>query len=379
MREHFTCLQSLGLADEGFEYKDGNWSDLFESEDDVVDLRSSSGSRSADIRSSGGSTSSTSVSGSGEFGDVLLVRRRSDDKPYALKLFKTALSAADRERISYILYLHSVKKSEWPRSLVRYVRGYEFSDVGGGASQALLMERIDGVSFERMIAERRMAKEESQITCWLRDVLGALEFLHGNGVAHRDVHEGNIMVSRDGQRATLIDLDLACGAALPSERCTALCYDKASPKSTPPDLWCNEDVALRRIGAKQWLAGDMWGVASAFAALVMQQTAFVPIHLPYEPRGTKQCMRAFASPHTLVDALQKPLNTLKTQLFDKKALRRTLLQMLRIDWQQRPTARQTLQALPQCKSRSSFSMPLSDAEFFAAVERGEIELTGTYE
>ena len=363
---HFACLRRLGLADDGFQQMRGEWTDHFDVDEPDIDLHSS-----------GGSSGGSSVSGSGHFGDVVLVRYQ--NRPFALKLFKNPLSKADRERIAYVLYLYRTKRREWPATLVRYVAGFHFDQSGADVREAVLMERVDGISFERMIADNRFANNREQVACWLRDTLHAVEFLHRHGVAHRDVHEGNVMVSRDGRRATLIDLDLACGAALASERCTALCYDKASPRSTPPDLWCAAALQERQVPAAQWFAGDIWGIGCAFAALLMHQVGFIPTKLSYGERDAASCTSAFGQPARLQKTLAPHLQTLAQQFFDNKALESVLLRALLIDWTKRPSARSALRALPDCRGhRAQFTLPPSSAEFEAAVARGEIELTGSY-
>src|SRR5262249_13650517 len=48
-----------------------------------------------------------------------------------------------------------------------------------------------------------------RVTALLRQVAGAAEALHRNGIVHRDIKPGNILVNASGEQATLMDLGLA--------------------------------------------------------------------------------------------------------------------------------------------------------------------------
>ncbi len=68
------------------------------------------------------------------------------------------------------------------------------------------MEFVEGQSMREMIASKRKVSERRglQIARWATQ---ALMVLHGNGLAHCDVHPGNILLQSDGLK--LIDLGLS--------------------------------------------------------------------------------------------------------------------------------------------------------------------------
>ena len=368
--DHYTCLRTLGLVDDPFTKLDGSWKNYF-----LSDAESLSGSSDSMRLNDSGSVSDVSTgsasSGSGYYGDVVLVRQ--NGLPFALKLFREKLSSKDKERISYVLHLQENNHSVWPKTLVRYLEAYQF----GKGSTAVLMNRVSGISIEQMIQAKRKVNNLDQMAAWFCDIMKALEFLHRSNiaVAHRDVHDGNIMISLDGKRATLIDLDLACNTKV--KECESLCYDKASPKSTPPDLWCSPSYLNRKVEEAQWCAGDLWGAASAFVSLITLQSGYVAYALPYtkHDRGTAECIFAFDDPD-----LSKVHNIVRLQTSNKRKFGDVIVGQLQTNWQARTKAKAALQILSSNAnmSRDFFTMPLSQSEYLSAIERGEIELSGGY-
>lgn len=205
----------------------------------------------------------------------------------------------------------------------------------------------------------------------------ALAFLHEHGIAHRDVHVGNIMLSSDGKSATLVDLDLACKPTSP--HCTALCYGKSTPSSTPPDLWCSEKLLARKIDTKQWFAGDVWALASAMASLRLMRVRIVQNGWPYtHGRVPSECQEFWQDPVMKTQMQQRIADVSQTMGNDN--LSTLVHRMLALDWKKRPTAVQVLLSLEQCaaKDRDDFAMPDSPAEFEKKLSSGEISPSGEY-
>lgn len=68
--------------------------------------------------------------------------------------------------------------------------------------------------------ERFGRLDESVIRVYTRQLLLGLEYLHGNGIAHRDIKGANVLVANDG---TIKLADFGAGAASPclAESCLA--------------------------------------------------------------------------------------------------------------------------------------------------------------
>lgn len=81
---------------------------------------------------------------------------------------------------------------------------YDIGELGNGAW--LTMELVEGVSLQSLILDRRQSIERTLEIA--EEVLEALRTLHEEGIVHRDVKPGNIMVEPSG-KARLADLGLA--------------------------------------------------------------------------------------------------------------------------------------------------------------------------
>ena len=66
-----------------------------------------------------------------------------------------------------------------------------------GGSPFLVMDYIDGQTLDDYLAEKGKLTEEETVRL-LKPVAAALDYAHSQGVVHRDVKPGNVMISKDG-------------------------------------------------------------------------------------------------------------------------------------------------------------------------------------
>ena len=348
MSIHTRVLRSCGLLpDQTVTKLSGQWQDYFVPVND--------------------SNSNDEAVESGEFGDVRRVKMRTlsadsnSQKLYAIKTFRQGLQKNDRKRLQMILSLNQAYENDaqasgrqqWPESLVRHIGLYKFDTQ---PRYALLMNDIDGLSLHTMIEQQRRAPLQ-QWVCWLRDISEGLAFLHRNNIAHRDVHSGNIMISRGGRTAHLVDLELMCAPLLTQLDCRTLCQDIAAAKSTAPDVWCAAQA--RNAEPLQFFASDIWALASTFVGYMYQQDALLTSRLPYTKRGPNDCVPIKGS------IIDKIVQLLLNFVFKRGELRlqpkvqTTLQWMLASDWRDRPTAQQVQSdlLLACATDRDSMKMP----------------------
>ena len=92
------------------------------------------------------------------------------------------------------------------------VRFYGFEQDGPVAF--IVMDYIEGATLRRQLLDQHGPLEIKTLTSILRDLCGALHYAHLNGVVHRDLKPGNVMLKRDG-KALLTDFGIArAGAAV---------------------------------------------------------------------------------------------------------------------------------------------------------------------
>ena len=86
------------------------------------------------------------------------------------------------------------------------VRLYEF--VQQGATACVVMDYIKGITLRRRLMEAGGPLELEEISDILRQVSAALGYAHSEGIAHRDIKPGNIML-QEGGRVLLTDFGIA--------------------------------------------------------------------------------------------------------------------------------------------------------------------------
>jgi len=145
--------------------------------------------------------------GTGGTADVFRAREKSTQRVLALKVLKPEAAQHELTRKSFIAEARLLERLQHP-NLVRCH--------GVARSGNLFFSRLDLIEgatvLELLDAQRRFSEDEA-----LRIALGAAEalrFLGENGIVHRDVKPGNLMLQKDG-RVVLIDLGFAASEATP--------------------------------------------------------------------------------------------------------------------------------------------------------------------
>jgi formylglycine-generating enzyme required for sulfatase activity/tRNA A-37 threonylcarbamoyl transferase component Bud32 len=129
------------------------------------------------------------------------------------------------------------------------------------------------------------------------EVLEALAYAHGQGVVHRDLKPGNLMLD-DAGRPRLVDFGLAKSATAPQRTLPG------SVLGTPAYL--SPELAGRRSGSRT--APDLWAVGVILFQLLTGR-------LPYDGRDTDELLRLLLRPvrldvRTLVPDVPAPLATI---------------------------------------------------------------------
>ena len=142
--------------------------------------------------------------GTGGTADVFQAREKKTNRLMALKVLKPACAAQPATLKAFVSEARLLERLEHPG----LVRG--FGVAKSGRTVFARMARVDGRTLLEELDDGRTFAEEEALGIVL-EVAEALAYLEQQGIVHRDVKPGNIMLTRAG-RVILIDLGFAgCG------------------------------------------------------------------------------------------------------------------------------------------------------------------------
>ncbi|KAJ9465931.1 putative serine/threonine-protein kinase nek3 [Diplonema papillatum] len=133
--------------------------------------------------------------GKGAFGSVSLVRRKADDRMFAVKRILQG-SLKEREMASREV---KVLRDLHHRNIVQYFSSFEVMLLGE-SSLNIVMEYASGGDLRSKVMETRkagMSLPEDSIARWFTELLLALRHLHDRNILHRDLKPANIFFTAD--------------------------------------------------------------------------------------------------------------------------------------------------------------------------------------
>ncbi|MEM7202304.1 MAG: serine/threonine-protein kinase [Planctomycetota bacterium] len=138
--------------------------------------------------------------GQGSMGVVFEARREADDVRVALKVLPPSLTLAERSLTRFVREAQLMARVQHPA----IVRAFEHGQ--RGRLHWFAMEFVEGITLDERLAIGPLpVQQAAEIGA---TIARALQFAHEQGVLHRDVKPGNIMLRRDG-RAAITDFGLA--------------------------------------------------------------------------------------------------------------------------------------------------------------------------
>ena len=147
-----------------------------------------------------------------------------------------------------------------------------------GSRPYIEMEVVEGISLSELCASGPVpVARTAQIG---RDLLAALEYLHSQGVAHRDVKPQNIMVAPDGS-CKLVDFGVALDES--GDRLTTVASTFGTMSYTPPE-WVNPEP----------IDGKIWDVYASGVTLWQLLTGEIPFPAPPGATGMSASFQIMA-------------------------------------------------------------------------------------
>lgn len=159
-----------------------------------------------DIKVGPGSFEKVRILGQGDVGKVFLVREKTSNKLYALKIFSKA-EMIKRKKIKRILAEQEILASSNHPFIVTLYHSFQSEDY-----LYLCMEYCMGGEFFRALQTRRSkCISEDDARFYASEVIAALEYLHLMGFIYRDLKPENILLHKSGH-IMLSDFDLSIQA-----------------------------------------------------------------------------------------------------------------------------------------------------------------------
>jgi hypothetical protein len=154
----------------------------------------------------------------------------------------------------------------------------------------LVLDFIIGVTLRRLLAERGRALSLEESTHILQQVVAALHYAHTNGIVHRDVKPGNIMVRSDGhvfmsdfgiaralENVTMATIAIGTPAYMSPEQVTG---QEISPRS---DIYSLGVVLYEMVTGRRPFTG---GEAGLTGTNTLERVRQAHLHLePVDPRN----------------------------------------------------------------------------------------------
>ena len=167
--------------------------------------------------------------GQGGMGSVYLAEdTQLDNFRVAIKMLPAILVA--NKRALRQLKAEALVSMKLNHSNIVPLRGFEENN----GNSFLVMDYIEGQTLDDLLAEREKLSEEETIRI-LSPVAAALDYAHGEGVVHRDVKPGNVMIRKDG-RPFVLDFGIAREIQETMTRVTGKFFSGTLPYMSPEQL-----------------------------------------------------------------------------------------------------------------------------------------------
>jgi eukaryotic-like serine/threonine-protein kinase len=144
----------------------------------------------------------------GAMGDIYRANDSTLDRHVAIKLLAEPYVNDDGARRRFAREARAAARVSSEPSIVTI---YDVGDADG--RPYIAMEYVDGGSLEERL--RAGAQTPADSLRWVEQAGGALDYAHANGVVHRDVKPGNLLLDRAGN-LHVADFGIASAAWLPS-------------------------------------------------------------------------------------------------------------------------------------------------------------------
>ncbi|KAJ4309875.1 hypothetical protein N0V94_008721, partial [Neodidymelliopsis sp. IMI 364377] len=207
-----------------------------------------------------------------------------------------------------------------------------------------------GVVMQVGLDDRADPYTEEQSRCWLRDMILGLEYLHAQGIIHRDIKPDNCLIT-DDDVLKIVDFGVSEMFDKDGEMKTA--KSAGSPAFMPPEL------CVAKHGHVSGRAADIWSMGCTLYCLLFGR-------IPFEKHGMIELYQAIRMDPVQFDSpCSDELKDLLLQLLEKDPKKRIKMEQLREHpWVTRQGADPLL---PKSENVAIIIEPPTDEEVNAAI------------
>ena len=190
-------------------------------------------------------------------------------RPVAIKIIRASQFASALEDAEFKLRFAREAAAAGRLSHPNIVTIYQFAEEGG--VRYLVQELVHGRSLEQMLSNNQPQDRNTAVSI-LSQVADALDYAHGEGVVHRDIKPGNILVRPDG-KVKITDFGIA---HIASETVTRTGVTLGTPAYMSPEQIMSARVSGKAdqfslaVTAYQMLSGKRPFAADSGPALMHQ-------------------------------------------------------------------------------------------------------------
>jgi serine/threonine-protein kinase len=195
--------------------------------------------------------------GAGGMGVVYKARQHSLNRVVALKLIRPDVVAGLRERARF-------RREAEAAARLRHPHVVQVHEIGEHAGQPFaVLELVEGHTLAKEVAAGPLSMREAAVL--VEKVARAVQHAHDNGILHRDLKPGNVLVAADGT-PKVADFGLARWLGSPSDR-TASGEVLGTPKYMAPEQAAGQ---LEQLSP----ATDVYALGTILYELLTGQPAF---------------------------------------------------------------------------------------------------------
>jgi [calcium/calmodulin-dependent protein kinase] kinase len=172
-----------------------------------------------------------------------------------------------------------------------------------------------GVVMHVGLEERAQPYSEEQCRCWFRDMILGIEYLHAQGIIHRDIKPDNCLITHDD---ILKIVDFGVSEMFEKESTMHTAKSAGSPAFMPPEL------CVAKHGPVSGKAVDIWSMGVTLYCLRYGR-------IPFEKSGMLELYEAIKSDEPELEGEQdKDFEDLMRRLLEKDPDKRITMSELRV-------------------------------------------------